>query len=183
MPSYKQLGVKTNRTSFLWDNRSGHHNTELRTQKHIIGQHKELKRCVTRTLHQQSGGKQVLAKSKQYYTSITSLWGHYYYGYGGSYQYFVRNASLAINAHYIMNKLFWITISELEFLLRNQTQDAYFNYVSYKKRRSPRYSEITLNLDNNVTFSPQSHFRLCDYLFYTFRLLVTLCTVDSMISW
>jgi hypothetical protein len=51
------------------------------------------------------------------------------------------------------------------------------------KKRSPRYSEITLNLDNNVTFSPQSHFRLSDYLFYTFRLLVTLCTVDSMISW
>ena len=29
--TYKQLEVKTNRTSFLWRNRNGHHNTELRT--------------------------------------------------------------------------------------------------------------------------------------------------------
>jgi len=33
-PSYKQVGVKTNRISFLWGNRSGHHNTELRTWRH-----------------------------------------------------------------------------------------------------------------------------------------------------
>ena len=30
-PSYKQLEVKTNRTSFLCGNRNGHHNMELRT--------------------------------------------------------------------------------------------------------------------------------------------------------
>ena len=30
-PSYKQLEVKTNRTSFLCGNRNGHHNTEIRT--------------------------------------------------------------------------------------------------------------------------------------------------------
>jgi len=30
-PSYKQQGVKTNRTSFSCGNRSGHHNTERRT--------------------------------------------------------------------------------------------------------------------------------------------------------
>ena len=30
-PSYKQLEVKTNRISFLYGNRNGHHNTELRT--------------------------------------------------------------------------------------------------------------------------------------------------------
>ena len=30
-PFYKQLEVKTNRTSFLFGNRNGHHNTELRT--------------------------------------------------------------------------------------------------------------------------------------------------------
>jgi len=29
--SYKQLKVKTNRTSFLCGNRNGHHNMELRT--------------------------------------------------------------------------------------------------------------------------------------------------------
>jgi len=29
--SYKQLEVKTNRTSFLCRNRNGHHNTKLRT--------------------------------------------------------------------------------------------------------------------------------------------------------
>jgi hypothetical protein len=29
--SYKQLEVKTNRTSHLCGNRNGHHNTELRT--------------------------------------------------------------------------------------------------------------------------------------------------------
>ena len=37
-PSHKQQGVKTNRTSFLCENRSGHHNTELRTSRHMIGQ-------------------------------------------------------------------------------------------------------------------------------------------------
>ena len=40
-PPYKQLEVKTNRVSFLFGNRNGHHNTELRTQRHIIGQHKK----------------------------------------------------------------------------------------------------------------------------------------------
>ena len=30
-PCYKQLGVKTNRTSFLWGNRNRHHNIEIRT--------------------------------------------------------------------------------------------------------------------------------------------------------
>jgi len=30
-PSYKQLELKTNKTSFLCGNRSGYHNTELRT--------------------------------------------------------------------------------------------------------------------------------------------------------
>jgi hypothetical protein len=30
-PANKQLGVKTNRTSFLCGNRSGHHNTEIKT--------------------------------------------------------------------------------------------------------------------------------------------------------
>jgi hypothetical protein len=33
-----QLGVKTNRT-VLCGNRRGHHNTELRTQRLVIGQH------------------------------------------------------------------------------------------------------------------------------------------------
>ena len=31
-PSCKQLGVNTNRTSFLCGNRKEHHNTELRTR-------------------------------------------------------------------------------------------------------------------------------------------------------
>jgi hypothetical protein len=43
-PSYKQLEIMTNRTSFLSGNRSGHHNMEHRTQRRIIGQHKKLKR-------------------------------------------------------------------------------------------------------------------------------------------
>jgi hypothetical protein len=34
-PYYKQLEVKTNRTSFLCLNRNRHHNTELGTQRHI----------------------------------------------------------------------------------------------------------------------------------------------------
>ena len=37
----------TNRASFLCGNRDGHHNTELETQRHIIGQHKKLKREAT----------------------------------------------------------------------------------------------------------------------------------------
>jgi hypothetical protein len=40
---------KTNRTSFLCENRSRHLNTELRTLRHIIGQHKTLKILATRT--------------------------------------------------------------------------------------------------------------------------------------
>ena len=43
-PSYKQLGVKTNRTSLLCGYRNGHQNTELRMLRHIIEQHKNLKR-------------------------------------------------------------------------------------------------------------------------------------------
>ena len=35
-PSYKQLEVKTNRTSFVYANRNGHHNTKLGTQRHVI---------------------------------------------------------------------------------------------------------------------------------------------------
>ena len=34
-PFYKQLEVKTNRTSFLCGIRNGHHNTKLRTQRHV----------------------------------------------------------------------------------------------------------------------------------------------------
>ena len=40
----KQLEVKTNRTSCLCGNRKGHHNTEVRTFRHIIGQHTEIKK-------------------------------------------------------------------------------------------------------------------------------------------
>ena len=43
-PSYKQLKVKTTRTSFPRGNRNGHHNTGPRTQRHIIGQHKKTKK-------------------------------------------------------------------------------------------------------------------------------------------
>jgi len=35
--------VKTNPTSLLCGDRNGHHNTELRTQRLIIGKHKKLK--------------------------------------------------------------------------------------------------------------------------------------------
>jgi len=42
-PSYKQPVVKTNLTSFLCENRNGHHITKLRTQRHIIKQHTRLK--------------------------------------------------------------------------------------------------------------------------------------------
>jgi hypothetical protein len=38
--TYKQLEVKMNRTSIPYRNRNGHLNTELITQRHIIGQHK-----------------------------------------------------------------------------------------------------------------------------------------------
>jgi hypothetical protein len=44
--SYKQLEVKTNRTSFVW----GNYNTEPKTKRHIIGEHKKLKRWATRIL-------------------------------------------------------------------------------------------------------------------------------------
>ena len=36
--TYKQLEAKTNQTSALPGNHNGHHNTELRTYRHIIGQ-------------------------------------------------------------------------------------------------------------------------------------------------
>jgi len=58
--SYKQLKVKTNRTSFLCGNRNGHHNMELRTWKHIIGQHKKIKRWATRTTKKTRGSLFVL---------------------------------------------------------------------------------------------------------------------------
>jgi len=35
-PSYKQLTANTNRTSFSCGNLNGHHNSELRTQRHIL---------------------------------------------------------------------------------------------------------------------------------------------------
>jgi hypothetical protein len=39
----QQLEAKTNRTLFLCGNRNGHHNTEPRTKRPILGQHKKLK--------------------------------------------------------------------------------------------------------------------------------------------
>jgi hypothetical protein len=39
-PSYTQLGVKTNQPSLVCEN----HNTEPKTSRHIIGEHKTLKR-------------------------------------------------------------------------------------------------------------------------------------------
>jgi hypothetical protein len=36
-PSYKQLGLRANRTSVLCRNRTGHHNAELRTYRYMIG--------------------------------------------------------------------------------------------------------------------------------------------------
>jgi hypothetical protein len=42
-PSYKQLEVKTNQPSFV----CGIHNTEPKTSRHIIGEHKALQRCAT----------------------------------------------------------------------------------------------------------------------------------------
>ena len=39
-PSYRQLEVKTNRTSCV----CGNNNTEPKAQRHIIGEHKKLKR-------------------------------------------------------------------------------------------------------------------------------------------
>jgi hypothetical protein len=40
---YEHLEVKTGSASFLCWNCNGHHNTELRTQRHIVGKHK--RRC------------------------------------------------------------------------------------------------------------------------------------------
>jgi tRNA pseudouridine-54 N-methylase len=45
-PSYKQLDVKTNQPSFV----CGNHNTEPKAKRHIIGEHKTLKRWATRIL-------------------------------------------------------------------------------------------------------------------------------------
>jgi hypothetical protein len=45
-PSYKQLEVKTNQPSFV----CGNHNTEPKTSRHIIGEHKSLQRWATRIL-------------------------------------------------------------------------------------------------------------------------------------
>ena len=36
---HNRLGVQTNRTSFIPENRSGHHNTELKTWSHVIWRH------------------------------------------------------------------------------------------------------------------------------------------------
>ena len=47
-------------------NRNGHHNTELRTQRHTIGQHKKMKRWATRTQPKNRKWTQVLAKGKQF---------------------------------------------------------------------------------------------------------------------
>jgi len=48
-PPTKQLEVKTNRTSLLCGNRSGHHNTKLRTKRNKIGQHKKILKTMTNT--------------------------------------------------------------------------------------------------------------------------------------
>ena len=64
-----------------------------------------------------------------------------------------------------MNKLFWITISELEFLLRNQTQDAYFNYVSYKKKKKSTLQR------NNTEFWQRCHISITKPLL-VIRLLI-----------
>ena len=45
--SYKQLEIKTNLTSPLCGNRYGHHKTGVWTERHIIGQHKKVKRWAT----------------------------------------------------------------------------------------------------------------------------------------
>ena len=37
-PPTKQMGVKTNRTSLLPGNRSGHHNTKIKMSRYVIGQ-------------------------------------------------------------------------------------------------------------------------------------------------
>jgi len=39
----KQMGVKTNRTSFLPGHRNGHHTMELKTRRHAIGQNEQHK--------------------------------------------------------------------------------------------------------------------------------------------
>ena len=65
----QQLDVKMNRTLFLCGNRNGHHNTELR---HIIGQHKKLKRSATQ-IHQKTGDE--LKNSKICHTTLwVNLW-------------------------------------------------------------------------------------------------------------
>jgi hypothetical protein len=45
-PPYKQLDVETNQPSFV----CGNHNTEPKTSRHIIGEHKALQRWATRIL-------------------------------------------------------------------------------------------------------------------------------------
>jgi len=51
----------TNRTSVLCGNRNGHHNTELRMQRHIIGQLNKLKIRATRTQTKNTGADKELA--------------------------------------------------------------------------------------------------------------------------
>jgi len=40
-PHTKQMGVKTNRISLLPGNRSGHHNTEIKMSRYLIGQNEQ----------------------------------------------------------------------------------------------------------------------------------------------
>ena len=42
-PTNNCMGIKTNRTSFLCGNHNGHHNTEHKSYRHIIGQDRKLK--------------------------------------------------------------------------------------------------------------------------------------------
>ena len=48
-------------------NRSGHHTMELRTQRHIIGQHKKLKQLATRTSATNRGELKVIGFIMTYY--------------------------------------------------------------------------------------------------------------------
>jgi hypothetical protein len=40
-PPVKQMRVRMNQTSFLIRNHSGHHNMELKTQRHVNGLHEK----------------------------------------------------------------------------------------------------------------------------------------------
>jgi hypothetical protein len=58
-PSCKKLEVKTNQPSFV----CGNHNTEPQTSSHIIGEHKTLKRWVTR-----------ISMTGKYFVNALCLW-------------------------------------------------------------------------------------------------------------